>query len=170
MSHPVGARLRGSRAFFPLRDTYRFVFKRGLWRAAKDRTEFYRQFVQPGDLVFDVGANEGEYTRSFLALGARVVAIEPQPQCLRLLRTIHNHRLSIEPVAVGEQVGTTSMRVCSDDGMSSLSDDWIELLGKRYAHRRWSERIDVRLVTLHSIISKYGEPDFIKIDVEGYEP
>jgi FkbM family methyltransferase len=170
MSHPVGDQLRGSSLFFPLRDAYRCVFKHDLWQAANDRTSFYRQFVKPGELVFDVGANEGEYTRSFLALGARVVAVEPQPQCLRLLRTIRNRRLSIEPVAVGDHFGTATLRVCSDDGMSSLSEEWVERLGKRYSHREWNTRVDVQVVTLDSLIAKHGEPDFIKIDVEGYEP
>src|ERR1700693_4538459 len=168
MSHTIKDRLRGSSAFFPLRDAYRFCFKRACWTAARERTNFYRQFVKPGNLVFDVGANEGEYARTFLALGARVVSFEPQPQCIRLLRTIRNERLSIEAVAVGDRCGTTTMRVCSDDGMSSLSDGWIELLGKRYARRSWSQPISVPIVTLDSIIAKYGRPDFIKIDGGGY--
>jgi hypothetical protein len=54
--------------------------------------------------------------------------------------------------------------------MSSLSEDWIERLGKRYDHRSWGAQIDVSMVTLDSIIGKHGKPEFIKIDVEGYEP
>jgi FkbM family methyltransferase len=169
MSNPIGDRLRGSSAFYALRDIYRFSFKHSLWMAAVARTHFYRQFVRPGDLVFDVGANEGEYARSFLALGARVVSCEPQPHCIRLLRTIRNKGFSLEPVAIGASFGRVTMRICSDDGMSSLSEDWIELLGKRYRNRSWGAPIDVPMVTLDSIISKYGEPEFIKIDVEGYE-
>ncbi len=39
----------------------------------------YRQFVRPGDLVFDVGAHVGDRVASFQRIGARVVAVEPQP-------------------------------------------------------------------------------------------
>src|ERR1700741_472726 len=40
---------------------------------------FYRRFVRPGDLVFDVGAHVGNHVRAFSSLGCRVVAVEPQP-------------------------------------------------------------------------------------------
>ena len=45
--------------------------------AAMDR--LYGNFVRPGDLVFDVGAHVGDRVASFRRLGARVVAVEPQP-------------------------------------------------------------------------------------------
>src|SRR5271154_272335 len=45
-------------------------------------TRFYKQFIKPGDLVFDVGANIGVKTAAFLAAGARVIAVEPVPFCL----------------------------------------------------------------------------------------
>ncbi|HRD74433.1 MAG TPA: hypothetical protein PK264_00620 [Hyphomicrobiaceae bacterium] len=38
----------------------------------------YSRFVKPGDLAFDIGAHVGDRTASFLRLGARVVALEPQ--------------------------------------------------------------------------------------------
>src|SRR6266545_3265499 len=41
-------------------------------RAAMDR--LYGQFVQAGDLVFDIGAHVGGRTAAFRRLGARVVA------------------------------------------------------------------------------------------------
>ena len=46
-------------------------------RAAMER--LYARFVQPGDLVFDVGAHVGDRVAAFRRLGARVVAVEPQP-------------------------------------------------------------------------------------------
>jgi 16S rRNA A1518/A1519 N6-dimethyltransferase RsmA/KsgA/DIM1 with predicted DNA glycosylase/AP lyase activity len=58
------------------------------WRRKERRKmcTFYRQFIKPNDLVFDVGANIGNYTAIFLALGARVLAIEPQAECMAQLR------------------------------------------------------------------------------------
>lgn len=47
------------------------------FRAARLR-RFYGQFVRPGDLCFDVGAHAGNRVRAWRALGARVLAIEPQ--------------------------------------------------------------------------------------------
>ena len=44
------------------------------------------QFVRPGDLVFDVGAHVGDRIAAFRRLGARVVAVEPQPALVRTLQ------------------------------------------------------------------------------------
>ncbi len=55
-------------------------------RVAMNR--LYRQFVQPGDLVFDIGAHVGDRVAAFRRLGARVVAVEPQPALVRTLRLL----------------------------------------------------------------------------------
>jgi hypothetical protein len=54
-------------------------------RANARRAAFYRPFISPSDLVFDVGANLGTHSVCFRALGARVVAFEPQPHCAQVL-------------------------------------------------------------------------------------
>jgi len=48
---------------------------------------FYSQFVGAGDLVFGVGANMGNRAKIFLHLGCRVVCVEPQPDCVGVLRS-----------------------------------------------------------------------------------
>ena len=49
----------------------------------------YARFVRPGDLAFDIGAHVGDRIGSFRRLGARVVALEPQPLCARAIRAIY---------------------------------------------------------------------------------
>ena len=39
----------------------------------------YARFLRAGDLAFDIGAHVGDRISSFRRLGARVVALEPQP-------------------------------------------------------------------------------------------
>ena len=39
----------------------------------------YARFLRAGDLAFDIGAHVGDRVSSFRRLGARVVALEPQP-------------------------------------------------------------------------------------------
>jgi hypothetical protein len=66
-----------------------FVTLRGVLRSLRiyygDRKRrdamdaLYRRFIRPGDLAFDVGAHVGDRVASFRRLGARVVAVEPQP-------------------------------------------------------------------------------------------
>ena len=49
----------------------------------------YARFVRPGDLAFDIGSHVGDRIGAFRRLGARVVALEPQPLCARAIRAIY---------------------------------------------------------------------------------
>jgi hypothetical protein len=57
--------LEGTRAFVPVRNLYRQLFHRHVAREAKAMRRFYRQFFRSGDIVFDVGANIGDYAEAF---------------------------------------------------------------------------------------------------------
>jgi hypothetical protein len=46
---------------------------------------FFARFLKPGDLAFDIGAHVGDRTAAFRRLGARAVAVEPQPPLARAL-------------------------------------------------------------------------------------
>ena len=50
-------------------------FRKWIAREEAKYVDFYRQFVTEGDLCFDVGANVGRRTRTFLKLKAKVVAV-----------------------------------------------------------------------------------------------
>ena len=54
------------------------VYYGPFWRRGR-LSRFYGQFLSPGDLAFDLGAHVGNRVRVFRRLGARVVAVEPQP-------------------------------------------------------------------------------------------
>lgn len=126
---------------------------------------FYRPLVTPGDLCFDIGANEGQWTRVFLSLGARVVAVEPQPEvCSRFLNPLP---ADIENVAVGATSGRVTLHLARESsGVAHINPQWQE---GPFSYMTWDRRITVPLVTLDSLIDRYGIPDVCKIDVEGYE-
>ena len=52
----------------------------------------YRQFVKRGDLVFDIGAHVGDRVAAFRRLGAKVVAVEPQPALALTLSMFYGRR------------------------------------------------------------------------------
>jgi hypothetical protein len=81
----------------------------------KDR--LYAQFVKPNDLVFDVGAHVGDRVASFRRLGARVVAIEPQPALAFTLKTLYcrDRNVTIESKAVGRTPGRLKMMINVDN-------------------------------------------------------
>jgi FkbM family methyltransferase len=141
-------------------------------RAGLER--LYRQFVKPGDLVFDIGSHVGDRVAAFRRLGARVVAAEPQPALLTVLKFLHgrNPAVVIEPVAVGRAVGDAELIVNrSNPTVSTLSPDFIAAAqgAPNWEGQSWDSHLRVPMTTLDALIARHGVPAFIKIDVEGFE-
>jgi FkbM family methyltransferase len=142
-------------------------------RARSRALRFYGDLIGPGDLCFDVGANIGNRTEVFLALGARVVAVEPQQVCLHYLeeRFGREPRLTVVGKALGHQEGEAEMLISQAHVLSSLSPEWVRSVQSsgRFRAYAWDRAAVVQVTTLDSLISEYGKPIFCKIDVEGYE-
>jgi FkbM family methyltransferase len=140
--------------------------------AAMDR--LYAGLVQRGDLVFDVGAHVGDRVASFRRLGARVVAVEPQPALAKVLKLLYGRRadVAIEAVAVGRSIGTTRLMINADNPtVSTASPEFVTAAraAPGWEAQRWTRSMPVPVTTLDSLVGKHGAPAFIKIDVEGFE-
>lgn len=154
------------------RSAYRALFNRAADVHKARMGAFYSQFFQPGARVFDVGANQGEYSEVFASEGARVLAIEPNTAYSARLGALAK-MFGIEPVffAIGAEPGEALLNVCSAPVYSTLVDphaDWIES-SPDYEDVRWTHTLAVPVTTLDQLAREYGEPDFVKIDVEGFE-
>jgi FkbM family methyltransferase len=141
-------------------------------RDAMDR--LYRAFVRPGDLVFDVGAHVGDRVGAFRRLGARVIAVEPQPALVRALKLIHgrDRAVVVEPLAVGADEGAIELQLNLDNPtVSSASDAFIKAAdgAPGWQGQAWTDRVRVPMTTLDRLIARHGQPSFIKLDVEGFE-
>jgi FkbM family methyltransferase len=140
--------------------------------SAMDR--LYGQFVQNGDLVFDVGAHVGDRVGAFRRLGAKVVAVEPQPALAFTLAAIYgrDRSVKIERQAVGRAAGEITLRVNIDNPtVTTASEAFVDAANGAagWEGQVWGKSIRVPMTTLDALIATHGRPAFIKIDVEGFE-
>ena len=144
----------------------------GAPKAAMDA--LYRNFIEAGDLVFDIGAHVGDRVSSFRRLGARVVAVEPQPLLVSALRHIHGRDplVAIVDRAAGATADVLEFHVNSaNPTVSTFSNAFLRAADKApgWEGQIWDDLIAVEVVTLDRLIACYGVPAFVKIDVEGWE-
>jgi FkbM family methyltransferase len=143
------------------------------WRT-RALTRHYAAFVGPGDLAFDVGAHVGNHSRCLARLGARVLAIEPQPALARWLRWLFRHRPEVVVIesALAVAPGVVELqRSPRTPTLATASHAWIEQVrvSAGFQGVRWADVLEVQAVTLDALIARHGLPRFCKIDVEGYE-
>ena len=134
----------------------------------------YARFLRPGELAFDIGSHVGDRTGSFRRLGARVVALEPQPLCARVVRTVYagDDGVTLVEAACGEHPGTITLRINSaNPTVSTASADFPSAAAGAggWEGQVWDRTIEVPCTTLDALIARHGQPAFAKIDVEGFE-
>jgi FkbM family methyltransferase len=137
--------------------------------APRSVDELLRRTIGPGRMAMDVGAHVGSKAERYLALGARVVCIEPLPECAAELRRRFgaDARVAIVPKALGAWEGKATLSVCSRAPyLSTFSDAW---KAGRFRGEVWDRAVEVPVTTLDAVIAEHGVPDFCKIDVEGSE-
>ncbi len=141
---------------------------------ARRLARLYAPFVPAGSLCFDIGAHAGNRVRCWRRLGARVVAVEPQPDFAAILRRMFRRDplVSVVQAAVGATPGTARLLVSErTPAVSTLSGEWARRVGRTRSFRgvHWASAGEVEVTTLQALVERHGSPHFIKIDVEGYE-
>ncbi|WP_431267228.1 FkbM family methyltransferase [Dankookia sp. P2] len=135
---------------------------------------FHRCFLGPEELAFDIGAHVGDRAASFRRLGARVVAVEPQPRLARLLRLLFGRDAGMARVAalVGAAPGEAVLRLnTANPTVATASPDFIAAAdgAPGWEGQSWDAEITLPVTTLDALAATHGRPALIKIDVEGYE-
>ena len=143
-------------------------------RRQRSLRALYGPFVQPGDVVFDVGAHVGNRTRALLALGCTVVAVEPQPAVMATLRRLvgAHPRVRLVTAAIAAAPGRASFAISErTPTVSTLATDWREARQHEpgFAGVEWNESLEVETTTLDALVAAHGRPVFIKLDIEGGE-
>lgn len=141
---------------------------------ARGLARLYAGFVGPGDLAIDVGAHVGDRIAAFRSLGARVVALEPNPRLHAVLRLLHGRDpgVTLLKAAVGPAEGRATLHLNTrNPTVSTLSDRFVDeaRTAEGWRDQSWDAAAEVDVVTLDAVAARFGPPAFVKIDVEGFE-
>ncbi|HWI96514.1 MAG TPA: FkbM family methyltransferase [Solirubrobacterales bacterium] len=147
----VNARLSGYQSFDPRTN--------GEWR-------FLEKSIDVGDgIVFDVGANRGEWAMQALAFHprARLHCFEPGGTAFGELTSALGDRAQVHKAAVSSEPGTVVLHATEDSEQSSLFSR------RQFGEATKSETVEA--VTIDQICEREGieEIALLKIDTEGNE-
>ncbi|MEL6865500.1 MAG: FkbM family methyltransferase [Bacteroidota bacterium] len=150
-----------------------------LARALADEKHLYQEalgLARPS-LIFDIGASEGYTAKGLLQLTQQLVCVEPASKNVKALKARFNgqDRVLILHQAIGAVPGKAKLHLANrGTTLHTLSETWKKTLeaGNALSNSvptQFSQTEEVEVTTLDLLIQQYGRPDFIKIDVEGFE-
>jgi FkbM family methyltransferase len=154
--------------------TKSFLIYYGIPGRLRKMKSLYSRFLSPGSLCFDIGSHLGNRIRAWHALGATIVASEPEPHCFAVLNRFYGKKENIHllQTGLGSRQGEATLYICdTSPTLSTLSTRWMNTVQTvaSFEGIRWDRTETVPVTTLDRLIEMYGVPEFIKIDVEGYE-
>ena len=127
------------------------------------------------NIVFDIGANVGQYGQRLRAMGfkGKIVSFEPLPEAFEQLNEIARKDAdwSIVNCAMGNFIGETQINVSQNSYSSSI----LEVLPRHLESAPQSAylyKINVPVQTVDSLIDQYYTENsrlFVKIDTQGFE-
>jgi FkbM family methyltransferase len=123
----------------------------------------YMEICGEGELAFDLGAYCGVSTYHLAKRFNRVLAVEPDPEAYAcLLENVAMHDLrNVTTLNIAVMDSCLPQMFCSDGQPGShIAWDW---------RRNRGNVIEVFAKTLPSLVIQYGEPEFVKMDIEGAE-
>lgn len=172
----------------PLMRNYVYTMRSGPARGLKRRggfmfvptprseeEHFLDRLEWTGRTVYDVGANIGVMALAFArAIGptGRVIAFEPNPETVALvedhLRLNRLTNVEVINAAVGEAPGEGRLVMHREQrGTASMAGPIVDHFRSLGGVREFA----VKVVSLDALVAegRYPPPDFVKMDVEGYE-
>lgn len=155
------------------------IFKPLVQKRNKKEITFYLSFLPQCNIIFDIGAYDGHKTAAFLTISKRIVSIEPDTFNYRALQIRFRNktkRVFIENKAISSECGEKQFYINHPgSAFNTLNKKWVAVLENDNIEK-WDVKIKfaaqpvtVSVITLDTLVLKYGRPDFIKIDTEGHE-
>lgn len=122
--------------------------------------------ISNSPILFDVGANVGNYTKDLLEYfpNGEIHSFEPIPNTFNKLKSIELKKGKLNPLGLGNKSEKIKMFYYPDAPTFSSQS---EVTNQNYKN----EEIEVEFISLdeYCFENKINKIDFIKIDVEGFE-
>lgn len=124
------------------------------------------------DVVLDVGANVGAYSKSIRNANriVQIHAFEPHPKTyLKLTRNVASLNVETYNVAVGSVAGQLQLFDYADEDGSSHASLYRDVI--EHIHKEQSTKHEVKVISLDSFVIDHGieRVALLKIDTEGHE-
>lgn len=122
-------------------------------------------------MFFDIGANIGKWSQANIVNCDKIIAIEASPITFEKLKNnCTNDKIILLNYAVCNNSGNDiKFYHCNADTLSTLNKNWLSDDSSRFCNFASYKEITCKTITIDNLIEKYGEPELIKIDVEGGE-
>jgi FkbM family methyltransferase len=185
---PFGINLK---AFLDSNNTYRrwkfSEFGLWLWRKISPAQSdvihredlYFKLLLQPlrsrKPPIFDIGANVGWVSKTFVRFTDKVVALEPDGFCQQILKNRFEKSkvFLLVPKAVSDTEGVKEFLIQEEgSALNTFSEKWRKELEADFFYKPFlftAEKIKVRTTTFEQLIKEHGLPSLAKVDVEGHE-
>lgn len=124
---------------------------------------FLPYLVDRKRIAIDVGANKGDYCYFLARLCPQVIAFEPNPKLLAILRRCVAPNVRVEPCALSNRSGEAEMRL--PRGRHGLSNQ----AGTLNSVESFKDFATLKVQAARLDDYRFENIGFIKIDVEGHE-
>ena len=130
------------------------------------------------DTIFDVGSNNGDYSLLFnqICPGAKIFAFEPNPYLTKIaIKKIKEFQnVKIIQKAVGNLNSSTTLNIDQNSSLTTslaiANKNSTTYKIKKFLYGNELKKLTtIKIIKLDSFIKNNNSPDFVKIDVEGFE-
>lgn len=153
------------------------LFRPSVRKELENQNKLYLSVLESSDnlskIIFDIGAHEGFLTNIFVKAGYSVIAVEPEKRNIAVLKSRFKNNASVTVVeaAISDKPGEISFyETKNSHAFGTVSKKWKDKEKKEHPGIIYGDApVTITAVTIDKLIEQYGQPVFIKTDVEGYE-